>query len=329
MTSQELSGAQGKEEEVIDCHNHVGVDPYFYLHGDYPYAQDLPAMMENAGAAGITRWVVFPFVTNLSFDLSPMRKGELVFSGEQTPYAFENRRLLTEVTEYFPEYSERVIPFAMVDPLRMPEEQVKELRVLRGEYPICGLKIQATIIQSPIKSLLKEGTGFLDLAREWDVPFIIHSSVAENDVWSQASDILDVVEQNPDIRFCVAHSCRFDQPCLDRLATLSNAWFDCSAHRIHCESVIRGLPNVAPEERRLPGDYSDPTEILSTMYRRYPDKLLWGSDSPFYSWITKTGRFPFALKTRYALETECLWALPEAARKAISSANTRRYLYGK
>jgi hypothetical protein len=27
---------------LIDCHNHLGVDLFFYLNGYHPYAQDLP-----------------------------------------------------------------------------------------------------------------------------------------------------------------------------------------------------------------------------------------------------------------------------------------------
>ena len=32
---------------IIDCHNHVGTDLLFYLHGDCPYAQHLVTMHDH------------------------------------------------------------------------------------------------------------------------------------------------------------------------------------------------------------------------------------------------------------------------------------------
>jgi hypothetical protein len=48
---------------IIDCHNHVGTDLLFYLHGDFPYAQHLVAMHDEGRALGVDRWMVFPFVS--------------------------------------------------------------------------------------------------------------------------------------------------------------------------------------------------------------------------------------------------------------------------
>ena len=38
---------------IIDCHNHIGADLLFYLHGDFPYAQQLIAMQQEGGALGV------------------------------------------------------------------------------------------------------------------------------------------------------------------------------------------------------------------------------------------------------------------------------------
>jgi predicted TIM-barrel fold metal-dependent hydrolase len=213
------------------------------------------------------------------------------------------------------------LPFAILDPTREPAAQVRRLRELHREFPFHGLKIQPTIIQSEIRSLLTVGRGFVDLAAELDLPFLIHSSVAPDDVWSQASDILDVAAANPHVRFCLAHSCRFDRACLDRVAELPNTWFDCSAHRIHCEGVLRGLRYVAPAERRFPADYRDPTAVLAAMAAAYPKKLIWGSDTPFQSYVAKDGDSFVSLRSTYAAETDCLHALSSDARAAIAHSN--------
>ncbi len=312
---------------LIDCHNHLGADLFFYLNGYYPYAQDLPALVTEGRRHGIDRWVVFPMVANLTFDVAAMRAGRLAPGGLETvPYAFENERMLREIYELHPALGRRTLPFAMLDPMREPAAQVRRLRELHAQFPFYGLKIQATMIQADIKALLGEGRGFLELAEELDLPFLIHSSVAADDPWSQAVDIMKVAEATPTVRFCLAHSCRFDRACLDRVAELPNTWFDCSAHRIHCESAVSNLPFVAAPERRFPADYRDPTAVLHAMAEAYPTKLMWGSDSPFQSYVAKHDGRIVSLVSTYEQETACLHALPERLRQAVGCDNLRGLL---
>ena len=136
---------------IIDCHNHLGVDLYFYLNGYHPYAQDLPAMVSEGRNCGVDRWLVFPMVSNLTFDIAAMRRREIVTGGLETvPYVFENERMLQEIYDLYPDLGELTIPFAIIDPSREPEAQLSSLRKLHARYPFYGLKIQATIILSLI-----------------------------------------------------------------------------------------------------------------------------------------------------------------------------------
>src|SRR5690606_21402023 len=138
-----------------------------------------------------------------------------------------------------------------------------------------------------VSDLLTSGRVLVDFAAQHNLPFLIHSSIASYDGWSQAADILRVAEQNPQVRFCLAHSCRFDEPSLDRVAELPNTWFDISAHGIHCHAAVRNLPIVATRPRRFASDYENPATVLRDLADRYPRKLLWGTDSPFYSFISE------------------------------------------
>ena len=84
---------------LIDCHNHIGADLLFYLHGDFPYAQQLVQMTPEGGPLGVTHWIVFPFVSYAAMDVTEVprrRASRLATALETVPYAFENRRLLEE-----------------------------------------------------------------------------------------------------------------------------------------------------------------------------------------------------------------------------------------
>lgn len=302
---------------IIDCHNHLGVDLLFYLNGWHPYAQDLPTLVTEGRHCGVDRWVVFPMVSNLAFDVQAMRQGRMEVGGlECVPYAYENERMLREVYQLYPDLGKAALPFAILDPLREPAAQVKKLRALHKEFPFYGLKIQATIIKSDVTALLREGRVFLDLAEELNLPFLIHSSVGD-DKWSQAKDILKVAEAAPLVRFCLAHSCRFDRECLDRVAELPNTWFDCSAHRIHCECVQLDMPNIAKVDRRFPADYRDPDAVLQALAEAYPTKLIWGSDTPFQSYVDAE----YSLRSTYAEEVACLNSVSEKLKQAIAQDN--------
>ena len=103
--------------------------------------------------------------------------------------------MMREVHDLFHEEQNAALPFAMFDPLRETAASGKSVAcALHDEYTFYGLKTQTTMLQSPIKSLLKEGRVFLELAREWNLPLLIHSSVLPSDKWAQASDIIDIAE---------------------------------------------------------------------------------------------------------------------------------------
>src|SRR5205085_1527806 len=95
----------------------------------------------------------------------------------------------------------------MFDPSRRLDEQVRALVPLIGK--IRGLKAQTTILQSPIRALLDEGRPLMELARNHNLPVLLHSAVFSGDTWAQARDCLDVARAYPDVRFNLAHSLRF------------------------------------------------------------------------------------------------------------------------
>lgn len=316
---------------LIDCHTHVGVELGQYLSGGFPYGQHLSDLVRQGRACGVDRWIVFPMVTHLAQNISALRMGKVEAQGalESVPYAWENRRLMSEIHHLFPDEGRAALPLAMFDPAREVEAQIKALRALRQDYRFYGLKTQPTMLQSPITALHQAGRAFLELASEEELPILVHSSVRPDDVWAQASDILGVAEKWPNVRFCLAHSCRFDRQCLDRVAALPNCWFDCSAHGIHCVLATRDNPTVAPKNRRFDSDYARPEVVLLDLARAYPDKLMWGSDAPYYSFASRVepkNGVRAALISSYEAEASYLHALPESERARVGSRNTLNWL---
>jgi predicted TIM-barrel fold metal-dependent hydrolase len=313
---------------IIDCHNHVGVDLLFYLRGEYPYAQHLSAMVSEGGALGVDRWIVFPMVSHLAFNVARMREGKIEWPGEfeRVPYRFENRRMLREIYELFPDLGKLTLPLVMLDPMREPAAQIAELRKLRGEYKFYGLKLQTTITQADIKALGQQGRGFIELAQEWDIPFLIHSSVDPADLWAQARDILKIAEANPSVRFCLAHSCRYDKECLDRVNELPNTWFDCSAHCIHCDCAVQNLSVVAPKARRFDSDFTKPERVIADLAAAYPRKFMWGSDSPFYSYVAALDGKVLSLRSSYEKEVTALRVQPSEVVSRIAEKNILDFL---
>ena len=301
---------------LIDVHNHLGVEMGAYLRGELPYGQSAQQLLDDGDRYGVSHFVVFPMVSNLSQQLPALRRAEVrpnqAGDGglETVPYAWENRRMCHEVYRLLADRAVGVLPFAMFDPGRVVPAQIEALRQLRADYRIHGLKTQPTILQSPIKALHDVGRPFLELAQEWDVPMLIHSSIMPSDHYSQAADILDIAEAWPGVRFNVAHSCRFDKPSLDRLASLANCWFDVSAHGIHCDLALQDSPAVAVPERRFTSDFTRPDVVLRDLTLAYPHKVLWGSDSPYYTFVAESDGVNFALLSTFERETGFVQALP-------------------
>lgn len=312
---------------LIDAHNHLGADLFFYLNGYYPYAQDLPALVTEGRRHEVDRWIVFPMVAHTWFDVGAMRRGALQPGGpDKIPYAFENERMLREIYELFPDLGRLTLPFAMLDPMREPAAQVAKLRALHREFPFYGLKMQATMIKADAGALLGPGRCFLEFAEEFDLPILMHSSVAANDPWSEAGLLLRIAEATPGVRFSLAHSCRFDRVYLDRIAELPNTWFDCSAHRIHCEGAARELGFVAAPARRFPADYRDPRAVLCALAEAYPKKLIWGSDTPFQSFAARENGGLISLRSTYEEEVDCVRAVSPALQTAIGYDNVCAFL---
>jgi predicted TIM-barrel fold metal-dependent hydrolase len=306
---------------TYDVHTHVGLDQAFYLRGWWPYAATAQDLLQHLRAQKIDRAVVFPFTVPSAYNpVAFADDHDIELLPNRVPFDRENKLLVQEVERI--DTDGRLFPLAMFDPARCVEKQIRNLEPLLGK--IHGLKVQATVIQAPVTALLEEGRPILDFAIENHLPMLFHTSIYQQDHWSQAADCLRIAEACPDLRFCLAHSLRYDDQSLRQAANLPNVWVDCSAHLVHCHLAQQNAPHVALKEKRFAADYSAPAKVLEAIYNLLPGRYLWGSDNPFMSWCDDTFRFV----TTYHQEVEALRSLPQSIQYDMTSTATEAWLFG-
>ena len=308
---------------LCDCHTHVGLDLGFYLRGWWPYAATAGELLEQLDRHDLDRAVCFPFCLSSAYDPAAFADGPepvIRLKPSRFPYDRENPALLRECHRLDPG-GDRLLPFAMFDPARAVGPQLAALEAMA--HQLHGLKLQGTVLQSPARSMIDgDGAQLMALAARHDLPVLLHTAVLPADRWAQVRDCLDVAAEHPRVRFCLAHSLRFDGPLIEEAASRDNVWVDCSGHLSHCEAVIADLPIVAPPARRFAADYSDPAAVLIALDEALPGRLLWGSDTPYMSWCDDEIR----MVRRYGDEAEVLFALPAPVRQQIASASTAAWL---
>lgn len=323
--------------KTLDAHTHAGISLKAYALQEYPYAQTLEGLWGQQQQYGVDVTVVFPFTADLFFEAAPLLEGILVPAQKPlspSPYAGENRLLFRELYDYCPELVGRFLPFVSIDPARCIPAQIQTLESLLAEYPVYGIKVNPVGCQSPARALLGEGQALLDLAQAHDLPLLFHTTTLPGEDYSQAADIFKIIERRPNLRFCLAHCLLFSREWLTRAQAAPNVWVDTAALKIQVESVRGLIGNPYPAEGFVDVDFSNHVKVLQTLCEMFPDTLLWGTDSPAYSWICRRkegeGLYrEFKLKGQYADEIQALRALPPALRARVSSENTLDFVFGE
>ena len=323
--------------KVIDAHSHAGVAQGSYARAEYPYAQTIEGLFYRQRQGEVDVNIVFPFTADLYFDLNKLvggRHAKARFPVSPVPFQVENTLLLREVFDYCPELARRFLPFISVDPVRETRAQLRVIEKLVKRYPVYGIKINPVICQAPVTALLKEGRCFLSLAKERDLPILMHTSSLPADIYSYAGNAFKVIEANPGIRFCLAHCILFSRPFLERALASPNTWVDTAAFKIQVD-LCRDLVRTGVISRRdlVEADFKDYDDVFAAVCRRYGERIIWGTDSPAYAYIcrrqlSKSKRQNFDYKGRYEDEVGLLRNSPAHVRQKISNRNTIRFLLG-
>ena len=323
--------------KTIDIHSHAGIQIREAAQISFPYCSSVEDLAYRQKANGVDVSVVFPTGPDLFFDLQLLietgRKEPAASPISRAPYERENRLLLTDVFNFCPEHSGRFLPFISVDPGRLVAEQIAILRELEEEFPIYGVKIAPVSTQTRVTALLDEGEAFFEFfaARDW--PVLFHVAVSQGEAYSQAADTLDVIERHPELRYCLAHCIGFHRELLERADSLPNVWVDTSALKIQVELAYQDSPLMALPPDRFACDFSNHVKVMRALVERFPGTIIWGTDSPYHSYITRRlqgeGVYAeFRLKGTYEQEVAAL-AAPHAAQQAQNNTNALAFLFGE
>ena len=323
--------------KTIDCHSHVGMSLKAYACLEYPYGQTVEELYFKQRSSGVDVNIIFPASASLFFDPDLFVKGEMLPAGNPlspVPYAVENEMMMLEVFKFNSEWKDRFIPFVSVDPGRMVAQQIDMLHKLEECYPIYGIKISAVECQSKITELLGDGEAFLQHASERDIPFTFHTTVDPDEGYSNAAMAFQVIERNLHLRFSLAHCIGFHEGFLDKAADMPNVWVDTAALKIQSQCAYEKMRIIAPEQDRFAADYSNHIKVMNSLVERYPDTILWGTDSPWYTFFSRRKQgdnsyLDFSLKGCYEDEVAALSSLPDELRTRVSNTNTLDFLFGK
>ena len=80
-------------------------------------------------------------------------------------------------------------------------------------------------------------------------------------------------------------------------------------------------------------DYRHPGKVLRALAKAYPKRILWGSDTPAYSYMCRRRQggetiAEFRLKARYEDEVAALRFLSAELQHEVANANTCDFLFG-
>jgi len=322
------------EKCIIDCHAHIGVDYKSYLDFGYPYCMSFEDFVIRMKYLGIDHAVVMSFAQSSYYKLKPdnPKKIETCNDFSAFPYELENKNLFKEIYDIFPEYADRVLPFAQFDPSRKIQEQVELLEKLHSTYHFFGLKTCTTYIQSFVKDLESYGRPILDFAVKHNLPIIFHSSYDKRDPWASAYDIVNLAEKHPEVRICIAHTARLIKSVLEKAATLANCFVDLSAFDILCLLVRMEHRAIPPRGERIEADYKDPSAVMHKLVSDYPDTLIWGTDTPGNYYIRKyfdmDGELiDLSLKSSFDTEIKIVKNLESDEIEKITYKNPIRFLF--
>jgi predicted TIM-barrel fold metal-dependent hydrolase len=305
---------------LIDVHTHYGFNLINFYKTKYPIVQDTIALSQLITENNISFAVTFPMPNSIYYDV-PMLVEKGIFQATKFsdfPFEKENLYLLTQVKVF---HLKNILPFCSFSLNDKVEEQVKNLEELAAKYDIYGLKFHTQGDHNSILEISKHPL-LLDFIEKYNLPLMVHTG---NDEFSNPLNVLKIAQRYSHIRFCAAHLGRFNLNFFDAIDKneCSNLFIDTAPFTYLCEqdSVKSKISNSV-----LDLDYSKIEDVFDFFTNKYPDKILWGTDTPWTN-ISKMKSYTENNFVNYQDEVKILLRNRTVAQK-IANNNPINFLFG-
>jgi predicted TIM-barrel fold metal-dependent hydrolase len=164
------------------------------------------------------------------------------------------------IHEYAQQFPDRLIPYCSVNPWNT-KTALKELEMCLGKLEFKGIKLHPTLHGFHLSDPQLVNPIF-DIAEQFHVPIISHGAA---DLFNCPAEFAIIAKRFPKVNLLMAH-CGF---------------FWSVDHAIE---FAKEIPNLYLEASRVPV-----FELSEVVKKLGPEKLIWGTDSPFvdYEWEYK------------------------------------------
>ncbi len=306
--------------QLIDTHTHCGgMDLSNFYKGRYPSNQDILDLDEKRRRAGVDFQIVFPMPTSLYYNIPYYWKHRTFLPSGYCEYPFqlENHYLLTQIEHFSLRKMLPFLAFSLQDKIAQQEGDILQLA---EEYPIYGLKYHTKVDQKSADMLDME-SGFVSIAEQLNIPIVFHT---EQKGCSSAMGVLELAARHPKVRFCAAHFGGFSAEFFKELEgySLDNVYLDTCPLLPRCADLNRHRP---PDLLDL--DYGNPQLVLAYFIERYPNRMLWGTDSPWTNYCL-LGHSQQTVTQEFGYLQEAT-ALRNSGYQQKMTDNTIRYLFGE
>lgn len=321
---QDTLESKAGQDVSIDIHTHSGFDHMNIVRKRYPTSQSVKDLELKLRIAGIDYAACFPCPSSFYYfdfrDFSIKGKQLTELPAESVPYEYANRQLQYEASLFG---NGRILPFASILPNHDEVGQVESLEQYAKKEQLFGLKLHT--LPTRVRPISLIDSPFMQLADTYSLPVMIHSGPDE---FSRPEDIITLARHHQSVRFCIAHTGRFEKSAYEMLKdTDRNVFFDTSPFLSLCALTPLDIERGKGGEK-LKLAYEDSRSALLQLYGIIPDNLMWGTDEP---WTTITDDVQGTILTKfdYFDEAKLLKSLPDEVRIKIANDNTQRFLFGE
>ncbi len=293
-------------EELYDIHTHLWIQKNnLYNDNFFPRKLQIQELINSYNWL-IQKIVTFPMPwTNIN-------------SSESIPYEVENIYLIQEIDRW--NFNNIILPFISIHPRINVTEQLEVIVRLMRITKIYWLKFHTLDTLSYIDNFFKNDE-IINFCKQYKLPILIHS--ANFDWFENCNNIFHFAEKYKDINILIAHMMWFSNIFFERLKNYKywNLFFDCSPFLWMCK-----MYETYKNENCLNLNYANPKDVLLFLYKNFPNRLICGSDQPFWKFnIDSDNYVDFSIND----ELKLLFWLQEKIISQIANKNSKNFLWIK